>query len=90
MLTLTLYTKPGCELCQHVRDDLDALADEFPHSVNEISILDDPQLFERYRHLIPVLIIGSARLIYPFSSLDIQVALRDQLPTHPTPPSGPT
>lgn len=75
---VTLYTKPGCDLCQHVKDDLDALARQFPHNLNEVSILDDAGLFERYRYLIPVLEIGSARLVYPFSAQDIRVAFNTQ------------
>ena len=76
MLTLTLYTKPGCGLCDEARSELDSLAKEFPHTVTEVSILDDPQLFERYRDLIPVVVIGNTRLIYPFSHLDLRSALQ--------------
>ncbi len=76
MISVTLYTKPGCDLCQDAHDELDALAAEFPHTVNEISILDDASLFERYQYLIPVAIIGATRLVYPFSSLDLKAALQ--------------
>lgn len=78
MLTVTLYTKPACYLCQHVKDDLDSLASQFPHTLSEISILDDPKLFERYHHLIPVLLIGSQRLVYPFALQDIRVVFQSQ------------
>jgi hypothetical protein len=79
MLSITLYTQPACDLCQQVKDDLDSLAAEFPHTRNDVSILDDPQLFERYRYLIPVLLIGSQRLIYPFSTQDVRIALESQI-----------
>jgi hypothetical protein len=76
MLTVTFYTKPGCGLCDEAKAELESLAAEFPHRLTEMSILDDPQLFERYRHLIPVVVIGRTRLVYPFSSLDLRAALQ--------------
>lgn len=88
MISVTLYTKPGCGLCREVRDDLEALAAEFPLRVNEVSILDDPRLFERYQHAIPVLLIGPARLSYPFSSHDLRAALR-QISTPQADPNDP-
>ncbi len=76
MIAVTFYTKPECDLCRHARDALDSLAIEFPHQVTEMSILDDPVLFERYKDLIPVVLIGSARLMAPFSELDLRAALK--------------
>ena len=80
MIAVTLYTRPGCELCREVCDELAALAARFPHHVDEVSILDDPRLFEHYQHLIPVVVIGPTRLIYPFSSADLCAAFQ-QTPT---------
>ncbi|MBI4315466.1 MAG: glutaredoxin family protein [Chloroflexi bacterium] len=80
MIHVTLYTKPGCCLCEHARDDLDALAEAFPMRVNELNILDDAALFNRYQHLIPVVVIGQSRLVYPFHELDLQVALEAASP----------
>ncbi|MBM4422480.1 MAG: glutaredoxin family protein [Chloroflexi bacterium] len=86
MIAVTLYTKPGCELCREARDELGALAAEYPHRVAEVNILDDAKLFERYKHSIPVVVIGETRLVYPFSSLDLRAALhsnsRLDLPAH--------
>jgi glutaredoxin len=53
---LTLYSKPGCHLC----DDLRALLDELqPHAgftIDEIDITTRDDLFARYRYEIPVLL----------------------------------
>lgn len=76
MITVALYTKPGCDLCREARDELDALARDYPHTVVEHSILDDAGLFARYQHLIPVVVVGPTRLVYPFSSLDLKAALQ--------------
>lgn len=76
MIAVTFYTKPDCDLCQHAREALDLLAAEFPHRLTEMSILDEPALFERYKDSIPVVIIGDLRLAYPFSELDLRAALK--------------
>ena len=59
---LTLLSKPGCHLCDDARDvvasviaDLGAAASV---SVEELSILDDPELQDRYWDEIPVVLIN--------------------------------
>ena len=76
MIAVTFYTKPDCGLCQHALDALDSLSAEYPHQLTEVSILDEPVLFERYKDAIPVVIIGGLRLAYPFSELDLRAALK--------------
>ncbi len=75
MIAVTLYTKPGCDLCREAKDELADLAQEFPHQLIEINIAEDADLFERYRNLIPVVVIGPTRLVCPFSPLDLRAAL---------------
>jgi glutaredoxin len=53
---LTLYSKPGCHLCEEARALLDELQPEFGFLIEEIDIARDPALFARYRHDIPVLL----------------------------------
>jgi glutaredoxin len=53
---LTLYTKPGCHLCEEVRDLLDDLQPEHGFAIEEIDITGDAALFARYRYEIPVLL----------------------------------
>lgn len=60
-LRLTLVGKPGCHLCdearvviQQVLADLDGGRDV---ALNEISILDDAELHERFVEEIPVVLI---------------------------------
>jgi glutaredoxin len=66
-MIVTLYSKPGCHLCEDVRALLDEVAAELAFTVEEIDIAQDPQLFERYRYRIPVLVadgreIGEGKL----------------------------
>ncbi|MGH2517756.1 MAG: glutaredoxin family protein [Ktedonobacterales bacterium] len=58
MLTITLYAKAGCHLCDEARDYLEnaAAANEF--ELVEIDIRRDPALFERYRYRIPVILVN--------------------------------
>jgi glutaredoxin len=54
-VTLTLYSKPGCHLCDDVRATLDELRPEHAFALEEIDITTDAELFARYRFDIPVL-----------------------------------
>ena len=54
-MRLTLYSKPGCHLCEELRALLDELQPELRCAIEEIDITTDRSLFERYRYEIPVL-----------------------------------
>ncbi len=60
---LTLVGKPGCHLCDDAREVIRSVVAELPDgrpsvSIVEKSILDDPELHERYVEEIPVVLIG--------------------------------
>ena len=55
---LTLYSKPGCHLCEELRTLLDELQPQCGFVLEEIDITRDASLFARYRHDIPVLLMG--------------------------------
>ena len=59
MRRITLYTKPGCHLCDEALDLLLTLGDELDDKldIKEINILQGPELYARYRHTIPVITI---------------------------------
>jgi glutaredoxin len=58
---LTLLSKPGCHLCDAARDVVTGvvagLEGEASVTVEELSILDDPELNARYWDEIPVVLI---------------------------------
>lgn len=63
MVTITLYSKAGCHLCDQVRDYLEDLAADYTVELQEIDIRRDLALFERYRYRIPVVAVdGVERL----------------------------
>ena len=59
-----LYSKPGCHLCEHVREDLRELEAALAIWVEEVDITSDERLFERYRYLIPVVDIDDGVVLY--------------------------
>lgn len=54
---IVLYTKPGCHLCDDMRDQLDAALRGTATPVQHIDIASDLDVYMRYRHDIPVLLI---------------------------------
>lgn len=75
MLTITLYTKEGCGLCDEVKHELAELAAAYPHQLEEVDITQDHDLFARYRFMIPVVTIGDAMLKAPITRGDLQMTL---------------
>jgi glutaredoxin len=55
-LSIKFYTKQKCSLCDEVRILLNRLRNEKPLDIEEVNILDDPNLYERYKYEIPVLL----------------------------------
>ena len=57
MITLTLYSRPGCHLCDDMNAIVDRVARSVPLNVDIVDISTDPQLEARYGVEIPVLLI---------------------------------
>lgn len=60
MTTVTLIGKPDCHLCDVAREIVDAVIADLPRDdveVAELSILDDPALYEQWWEKIPVVLI---------------------------------
>jgi glutaredoxin len=74
---VVLYTKPGCHLCDDMRDSLQAALRGRGVDVTEHNIalsLDD---FERYKHDIPVLVIDGREVArHRISEAALEAALR--------------
>ena len=58
---VTLYTRPGCHLCEEARAAIAPLLREFAAVLREMNIENDPVLEERYGWDIPVIFIGSRK-----------------------------
>ena len=56
---MTLLSRPDCHLCETAREVVTGVLADFPHvTLVERSILDDPELLERYVEEIPVVLIN--------------------------------
>lgn len=56
-----LYTKPGCCLCDRVREQLRALARKRPFSWSEVNILEDETARARFAADIPVIFVNGRK-----------------------------
>jgi glutaredoxin len=54
-MRVTLYGKPECHLCDDAKAVLERLAGEYGLVVETVDITQDPDLWERYWDVIPVL-----------------------------------
>ena len=62
MAVVTLYSKPGCHLCQEARDVLLRVQKVQPFELAEINIEDDPALLAEYGEQIPVVLLNGTFL----------------------------
>lgn len=79
-VTLTLLGKPDCHLCADAREVvtsvIEQLGDHVSVSVEEISILDDPELNERYWDEIPVVLVnGKVHTIWRVDPVRLSTAI---------------
>jgi glutaredoxin len=58
---VTLYTRPGCHLCDEAKSAIAPLLQEFSAELREVNVDADPVLKERYGWDIPVLFIGQRK-----------------------------
>lgn len=58
---VTLYTRPGCHLCEEAKTAMTPLLREFAASLREVNIDTDPVLRERYGLDVPVIFIGARK-----------------------------
>src|SRR5713101_2594949 len=58
---VTLYTRPGCHLCDEAKTAIAPLLQEFGAALREVNIDADPVLKERYGWDVPVIFIGQKK-----------------------------
>jgi uncharacterized membrane protein len=75
MITVTLYTRVGCELCKQAEEDLKALEEEIPHQLAILDIDSDPSLLDTFGLEIPVVEAGPFRLKAPFTRQELKMTL---------------
>ena len=62
MTTVTLYSRPGCHLCDDARAALRRVQSEAPFTLDEVDITADDALHARYLERIPVIALDGEEL----------------------------
>jgi glutaredoxin len=58
---VTLYTRPGCHLCEEARAAMRASGCDGEFSLEEVNIDEDPALRDLYKYDIPVVYINGVK-----------------------------
>jgi glutaredoxin len=56
---VTIYSRPGCHLCEEAKAQIAPLLEEFGARLTEINIDEDSQLRARYDCVVPVIFLGA-------------------------------
>jgi thiol-disulfide isomerase/thioredoxin len=62
VIVLTLYSRPGCHLCDVMKDTIKSVAQDVPLTLEEVDISTDPALEGRYGLEIPVLMVDGKKV----------------------------
>ena len=63
---LTLYGAAGCHLCENATRVLARVREDVPFELEEIDITGNPELEERYRERIPVVLVDGEEVFTHF------------------------
>ncbi len=76
MIALTIYSRPGCHLCDEMKAVVRTVARSVPLSLEEIDISADADLEARYGLEIPVLMVeGKKAAKYRIGEADLRKML---------------
>lgn len=59
---VTIYSKPGCHLCEEAKANMLAAGCNSEFSIEEVNIEEDAVLQERYQYDIPVILINGIKV----------------------------
>ncbi len=82
-LSLVVYRKPGCPLCDEAEELLHDAREKWRYSLEARNILERDEWFEQYRYRVPVVVVnGIERLELRFSSGALDAALSAAQESH--------
>jgi len=61
MMEVVVYSKPGCCLCDEVKEKLTRQQASYAFNLREVNILEDPEAHERFKEEIPVVFINGKK-----------------------------
>jgi glutaredoxin len=80
MVHLTLYSRPGCHLCDDMKAVVARVAAATPVSLEEVDISNDAELERKYGREIPVLLVeGKKAAKYRLSEEDLRRLIANRM-----------
>ena len=61
MIEVVVYSKPGCCLCDEVKEKLEVLKGSHAFNWREVNILEDPEAHQKFKEEIPVVFINGKK-----------------------------
>jgi len=75
MITVTLYSRADCHLCEKALDDLKAIQADIAHHLVVIDVDSSPDLRRAYGFEVPVVEVGPYKLRAPFVEQELRITL---------------
>ncbi|HUI07403.1 MAG TPA: glutaredoxin family protein [Verrucomicrobiae bacterium] len=63
---VTIYSRPGCHLCERAKDCLRRVQARVQFSLEDVDISQDPELLARYGNDIPVILLDGCEIARHF------------------------
>ena len=83
MITIEIMTKKDCSLCDIAKSIIEEVIAGFPAELKMADIESDPELFERYKEKIPVVLInGEESFVYKVHPITLRKKLEKLLKNH--------
>ena len=80
MITIEVMTKKDCSLCDDAKEIIEQVIAEVPAELKMTDIESDPELFERYKEKIPVVLInGEESFVYKVHPVTLRKKLEQTL-----------
>lgn len=75
MITVTLYSRADCHLCEQAHQNLESLQSEIPHKLVVIDVDSSADLRRAYGNEVPVVEVGPYKLRAPFDLPELRITL---------------
>ncbi len=75
MISVVLYGRKDCHLCEQAQEDLNSLQEKVPHQLTVIDIESNDDMHRAYALEIPVVEVGPYKLKAPFTKQELEVTL---------------
>ena len=75
MITVKLYSRKDCSLCDQALADLQSLQASIPHNLEVVDVDSHPEALRLYGTAVPVVEVGPYKLKAPFDKKELQITL---------------